>query len=119
MSPNAREGQVDYIEFPATDTGALRRFYTAAFGWRFEDYGPNYTSFSDGRLAGGFQSSGEDRPSRPLVVVFAADLEGARKRVIQCGGHISREIFAFPGGRRFHFKDPDVNELAVWSDAKR
>ena len=54
MSQNKPENQIDYIEIPASDIAATKQFYSAAFGWKFEDYGPNYTSFHDGRLAGGF-----------------------------------------------------------------
>jgi predicted enzyme related to lactoylglutathione lyase len=34
--------------------GRVKQFYRAVFGWKFKDYGPGYTSFHDGRLAGGF-----------------------------------------------------------------
>ena len=107
---------IDYIEFPCADTGRVKAFYNAAFGWTFEDYGPDYTSFHDGRLAGGFTKDARVSADGPLVVLYAADLEGIQAKVVQAGGKIVKEIFSFPGGRRFHFADPEGNLLAVWSD---
>jgi predicted enzyme related to lactoylglutathione lyase len=44
------DNQIDYVELPARDIGATKQFYGAVFGWKFEDYGPGYSSFHDGRL---------------------------------------------------------------------
>jgi predicted enzyme related to lactoylglutathione lyase len=109
------ENQIDYIELPATQIDATKQFYSAVFGWKFEDYGPDYTSFSDGRLAGGFST---DMPGGRgvLVVIYSGDLAATQQKVAEAGGTIAKEIFSFPGGRRFHFTDPNGNELAVWSD---
>ena len=116
MDTQSNEGRIDYIEFPATDIAKTKAFYTGLFGWKFTDYGPDYTSFEDGRLAGGFYRKDPVTPGGPLVVIYAADLTGMQTKVQAAGGAISREIFSFPGGRRFHFTDPSGNELAVWSD---
>jgi uncharacterized protein len=116
MSNAANDRRIDYIEFPALDAAKAKEFYTAAFGWKFEDYGPQYTSFHDGRLGGGFSADDTERPAKPLVVIYAADLEAAQRAVEQAGGKITRPVFSFPGGRRFHFTDPGGNELAVWSE---
>jgi hypothetical protein len=107
---------MDYIEFPATDIQATKRFYEQVFGWEFTDYGPDYTSFTDGRLTGGLRKVDSHPTGGPLVVIYAVDLEQLQKAVIEAGGTIVREPFEFPGGRRFHFTDPSRNELAVWSD---
>ena len=110
---------IDYIELPARDLERVKVFYAGVFGWSFEDYGPDYCAFNDSRLDGGFYRA-ELRSSTAngaaLVVLYAADLEGTRQRVIDSGGEIVRDIFSFPGGRRFHFADPNGNELAVWSE---
>jgi len=116
MSNAANDLRIDYIEFPAVDIGLTHRFYTEVFGWKFEDYGPNYTSFSDGRLAGGFAKAAKVERGGALIVVYAADLAGAESNVKAAGGMIVKPIFSFPGGRRFHFTDPNGNELAVWSE---
>ena len=108
--------QMDYIEFPATDIEATKRFYGAVFGWSFTDYGPNYTSFFDGRLGGGFTMSAQPVKGGPLVVLYAQSLEETQRKIVGAGGKILIEIFEFPGGRRFHFADPNGNELAVWSE---
>ena len=115
-SNSDNEGRIDYIEFPATDIEATKTFYGNVFGWKFEDYGPDYTSFVDGRIAGGFDRTARMSAGGLLVVIYAADLESMEAAVRAAGGRIVREIFSFPGGRRFHFSDPNGNELSVWSD---
>jgi predicted enzyme related to lactoylglutathione lyase len=110
------DGRVDYVEFGAPDLPAIKRFYTEAFGWEFTDYGPEYTSFVDGRLSGGFRRMDPGVAGGPLVVIFALELERTAVSVTRAGGRIVRPTFSFPGGRRFHFVDPAGNELAVWSD---
>ena len=108
--------QMDYVEFPATDIEATKRFYGAVFGWSFTDYGPNYTSFFDGRLGGGFTMSAQPVKGGPLVVLYAQSLVETQRKIVEAGGKVLIEIFEFPGGRRFHFADPNGNELAVWSE---
>ena len=108
--------RIDYVEMPATDIAATRRFYEKAFGWKFTDYGPDYTSFEDGRIAGGFTTERETSRGGALVVLFAVDIGEAERRVQAAGGKVVKPTFSFPGGRRFHFTDPSGNELAVWSD---
>jgi hypothetical protein len=117
MEPKINDRRVDYIEFPATDLAATKAFYIGVFGWKFTDYGPDYTSFEDGRLTGGFWKQAKVAPDGgPLVVIYAADLAGMEAKVRAAGGAIVKEIFPFPGGRRFHFTDPSGNQLAVWSE---
>jgi uncharacterized protein len=110
---NAR---IDYIEFPATDIARTKAFYEQAFGWKFTDYGPDYTSFEDGRLSGGFTKEAADAHGGPLVVIYASDLAATEKKVRDAGGTIVKDAFSFPGGRRFHFADPSGNVLAAWSE---
>ncbi|HLK64955.1 MAG TPA: VOC family protein [Bryobacteraceae bacterium] len=116
MSNSANDRRIDYIEFPATDIAATKRFYQEIFGWKFEDYGPEYTSFADGRLAGGFWTSPKVQAGGALIVIYATNLEATEAKVKTAGGAIAKPIFSFPGGRRFHFTDPNGNELAVWSE---
>jgi uncharacterized protein len=111
----SRNKTIDYVEFHATDLVAIKQFYSQLFGWEFEDYGPDYTSFKDGRIAGGF-SRGLALPGGPLVVIYVDDLQSTEKQIKDAGGKITREIFSFPGGSRFHFTDPGGNELAAWSE---
>jgi len=108
--------RIDYVEFPATDIAATKRFYQQAFGWKFTDYGPDYTSFEDGRLTGGFHTERAAGKGGALVILFAVDIDDAERRVRDAGGTITTPTFSFPGGRRFHFADPSGNELAVWTD---
>jgi len=111
--------QIDYIEFPAADLNAAKNFFGAVFGWSFEEFGDDYMAFSDAGVDGGFYRS--DLASRAadggaLVVFYSAELEVTRANIEAAGGDIVKEVFAFPGGRRFHFTDPNGNEFAVWSD---
>lgn len=116
MSQAENDRRVDYIEFSATNIEEIKRFYSEIFGWEFTDYGPDYTSYNDGRLSGGFQKVKEVAAGGPLVVVYSSNLAEIEARIREKGGQIVRETFEFPGGRRFHFSDPSGNELAVWSD---
>ncbi len=114
-----REDAIDYVEFPVVDLPKAKAFFSALFGWTFVDYGPDYASFSDGRIDGGFFLSGA--PVKPdagalRLVFYKADLEAAEARVTALGGTITKDIFSFPGGRRFHFADPNGSEYAIWTD---
>ncbi len=107
---------INYIEFKAVDITATKRFYHECFGWEFTDYGSDYVAFKHSGIEGGFERTDGEIQQGALVVLYHEDLESALQTVVEAGGLISKEIFSFPGGRRFHFKDPSGNELAVWSD---
>ncbi len=109
------DGKIDYLEFPVGDVGAVKEFYATAFGWTFQDYGPTYAAFSEG-LDGGFDADPAERSRAPLAVLYATDLEAMLAKVEAAGAVILKPIYAFPGGRRFHFRDPAGTELAVWSE---
>ena len=108
--------RIDYIELPIVDLKEAKRFYGEVFDWKFVDYGPEYTSFNDGRLDGGFRKEPTVQIGGPLIIIYSINLELIQERVKSAGGTIIKEIFEFPGGRRFHFTDPSGNELAIWSD---
>jgi hypothetical protein len=108
--------RIDYVELPAGDLGAAKSFYASAFGWGFTDYGPTYAGFEDAGLDGGLAAGDAAATTVPLVILKAEDLEGALARVEAAGGEITAPIFEFPGGRRFHFRDPAGNELGVWGE---
>jgi len=112
----SQDRRIDYVEFAVADLEAAQRFYGAVFGWTFISYGDDYVSFHDGRLDGGFFRSDDVSTGGPLVVLFALDLEATRAAIVEHGATIVKEIFEFPGGRRFHFTDPCGCTLAVWSD---
>ncbi|MDF1838060.1 MAG: VOC family protein [Planctomycetota bacterium] len=108
---------IDYIEFAATDMEASKAFYSAAFDWEFNDYGPEYAGIrKEGGEAGGLRLDTAVPTGGPLVILYSGDLEGTLEAVQDAGGRITKEPFSFPGGRRFQFLDPAGNELAVWSD---
>lgn len=110
------EGRVDYVEIPVTDLDRTRAFFEQLYGWEFQEWGPDYYSFSDGRLDGGFRRAAEPAPASGVLLVFySQDLERDYARVKQLGATISQEIFDFPGGRRFHFVEPAGTEFAMWT----
>ena len=115
MSTADQHHRIDYIEFNVASITASKAFYGDAFGWTFQDYGPTYAAFSEG-LDGGFDADSEAHTTVPLPVLYAHDLEAMQAKVKAAGGVIVRPIFTFPGGRRFHFRDPAGTELAVWSE---
>ncbi|WP_166256444.1 VOC family protein [Marinobacter salicampi] len=112
-------GKINYFEMPSKDLEATKRFFGEAFGWSFVDYGPDYVAIENAGLDGGFFKSDQvcrTSTGSVLVVLFSTDLEGTLEKVTLAGGRIVRKIFPFPGGRRFHFSDPNGNEYAVWSE---
>ncbi len=116
---NPQSGQINYIEIPTTNISASKEFFTQLFGWNFVDYGPDYCAFSDAGINGGFFKSEltvSTTKGAPLIVLYSTNLAQSLSEIEHAGGTISKPIFAFPGGRRFHFLDPSENEYAVWSD---
>ncbi|MCF7560084.1 VOC family protein [Sabulilitoribacter multivorans] len=111
-----KDNHINYIEFKADNLEEVKGFYSSCFGWKFTDYGPNYVAFSESGLEGGFEKVESKIINGALVVLYHNDLDLAKRNVLKYGGKISKDIFSFPGGRRFQFIDPSGNELAVWSD---
>jgi len=111
-----KDNHINYVEFKAKDIEKIKEFYTASFDWTFTDYGPTYTAFSESGLAGGFEKTENEITNGALIVLYHKNLVLIKNKIIEAGGKIIKDIFSFPGGRRFHFVDPSENELAVWSD---
>lgn len=112
---------INYLELPAKNLEATKDFFNTVFGWSFQDFGPDYSAFSDQTIDGGFYKSDLSSSSgngAALIVFFSQDLEATQKKIKTAGGVIVQSIFDFPGGRRFHFTEPSGNEFAVWSDKK-
>ncbi len=112
-------GHIDFIEFPAPSVPALQQtkaFLASAFGWTFKDWGDDYADAVGAGVGAGISADAQSRPAQPLVVVYSDDLERSREQILAAGGQIVLDIFSFPGGRRFHFREPSGNVLAVWSD---
>ncbi|MES9858085.1 MAG: VOC family protein [Sedimenticola sp.] len=111
--------KINYVEFPAIDIEASKTFFTEVFGWSFVDYGPEYTAFSDEGVNGGFyksELSASTEKGSVLIVFYSEALEATQAKIEAAGGSIVKPVFSFPGGRRFHFADPNNSEYAVWSD---
>ncbi len=118
----AQHEKLDYVEFASRNLSASKAFFEKVFSWVFTDYGPDYSAFSQAGLEGGFYRC-EDQGGIPdashgsaLLVFYSENLESTQGKVERFGGVIVKPIFSFPGGRRFQFKEPGGNELAVWSN---
>lgn len=109
---------INYIEFPLKDGEATKDFYNAVFGWEFTDWGPDYISFTGAAVEGGFNGEAGIKAHSPgiLVVLYTDKITEKLDDIVQAGGEIIKPVYDFPGGRRFHFCDPNGNELAVWSE---
>lgn len=116
MSTN---NQIDLIEFPAQSPEELKtitEFFATVFGWNYKDWGGVYSDTPDSGVTSGVIAAEPNRPTMPLAVIYAKDLEATKDKVVAAGGKIIADIYAFPGGRRLHFTDPAGHELAVWSE---
>ena len=112
----SRHHRIDYIEFNVTDIAEAKRFYGEAFGWTFNEYGPGYAGIKDGEgEMGGFAVAESVVTGGVLCVLWSDELEASKAAVLEAGGTIDKDIFSFPGGRRFEFLDPSGNRVAVWS----
>lgn len=107
---------INYIELYAKNLQAIKAFYSNCFAWKFTDYGPDYVAFENSGLQGGFEKTDKPIVNGVLVVLYHENLEQIKSVILKADGTITRDIFSFPGGKRFHFADPSGNELAVWSD---
>ena len=111
-----RHHSIDYVEIYVHDIPAAKEFYGGAFGWRFNDYGDAYAGIQapdgDGEVGG--ITTGDQRGGSPLVLLISEDLDGSRQAVSDAGGEVVEGPFDYPGGRRFHFRDPSGNVLGVF-----
>lgn len=113
---DSKNNFISYVEFKATDLEKIKTFYHKSFGWNFTDFGPTYVAFNESGLDGGFEKTEDAIVNGALIVLYHQDLVAIKDTIVKAGGNITKDIFSFPGGRRFHFTDPAGNELAVWSD---
>lgn len=105
--------RINYVELPVADTAVAKSFYELAFGWLMSEFGPTYAATTTGDVDLGLQGDAAEASRAPLPVIDVDGLDAWPDRVAAAGGTVVRPIFAFPGGRRFHFRDPSGNELAV------
>ena len=111
--------QIDYIEFPLPGADALKQsqsFFSKVFGWTYQSWGESYADTADSGVGSGLAADPASHAGPPLVVIYSDDLAATREKILAAGGTITRDTFAFPGGQRFHFKEPNGTELAVWAD---
>ena len=111
-----KNNHINYIEFKSKDIEKTKEFFSKTFHWKFTDYGPTYVAFSDSGLDGGFELTEDEIVNGALIVLYHKNLKEVKNSIEKFGGRITKPIFSFPGGHRFHFIDPSGNELAVWSD---
>lgn len=46
--------KISYVEFPSKDIDVTKDFFSNTFNWTFTDYGPEYTTFTNQSINGGF-----------------------------------------------------------------
>lgn len=109
--------KLNYVELPVQSTATTKAFFAAAFGWAFTDFGDDYAATMTGQTDLGLNGDRSQWTNAPLAVIEVDDLEATLAAVTGAGGTITQPIFAFPGGRRFHFRDPNGNELAAMQPA--
>jgi predicted enzyme related to lactoylglutathione lyase len=105
--------RIDYIELPSSNRAGTSAFFQAAFGWGITSYGPDYDGLEQAGIDGGVDQA-PGKVAATMAIVRTDDLDAAERRVVAAGGTITRAQFDFPGGRRFHFREPGGNEMAVW-----
>jgi predicted enzyme related to lactoylglutathione lyase len=105
--------RINFVELPSKKLAEAKSFYSQVFGWALTDFGPTYSCTLTGDVDVGFQADTAEATAAPLAVIAVENLEEALAAVRKAGGTICKPIFSFPGGRRFHFLDPNGNELAV------
>jgi len=119
METKIQQSRFDYVELPAkTREGLLKikSFYSGVFGWSYTDWGEDYSDTKDSGILSGLNADPSQAPLHALAIIYVQDIETKRNEIISAGGRITRDIFSFPGGRRFHFTDPIGNELGIWTD---
>lgn len=119
MSRSHTLNHIDYIEFPAANGEALKQsqhFLSEVFGWNYKRWGDTYADSANSGVANGINADPANRPQQPLAIIYTDNLSALREKIIAAGGKITLDIFAFPGGKRFHFREPGGIELAAWSD---
>jgi len=105
--------RICFVELPTASVGTARSFYADAFGFAMTDFGPTYSCTMTGDVDLGLQGDAKEASRAPLPVIQVESLEATETKVKRAGGVITKPTFSFPGGRRFHFRDPAGNELAA------
>ena len=119
MKNKKQKARIDFIEFPVKsleDLSKTKSFYSSVFGWSYKDWGDDYSDTKDSNVGSGLNADPSHKSEHPLAVIYVDTIEITKVAIVSACGRITRDIFSFPGGRRFHFIDPTGNELAVWSD---
>ena len=119
MNPKNKNSKINYVEFPINDKKKFQKaklFYSSVFKWNYKDWGDDYSDTQDSGVSSGINADSSHNTENLLVVIYVENIKEIKENVKKSGGKIIKDIFSFPGGKRFHFTDPGGNELAVWSD---
>lgn len=109
--------RICFVELPLGAIEPAKTFYAKAFALEMTDFGPTYACTMSGDVDLGLQADAQEASRAPLPVIQVDSLEATEALVREAGGTITKAIFGFPGGRRFHFRDPGGNELAAMQTA--
>ena len=105
--------RLNFIELPTRDLATSQKFFARVFGMAMTGFGPTYACTMTGDVDLGLQADESEATAAPLPVIEVEDLEAILAAVTATGAAVTKPIFSFPGGRRFHFLDPAGNELAA------
>jgi predicted enzyme related to lactoylglutathione lyase len=118
-----RDNTICFVELPSTDLMKSRAFYSALFGWEFEEVpGMNYLLFSaNGGISGGFRKVSHISPDQGVIASIAVkDIHETLDRVESNGGSIIMPKTPLPGKRGFiaDFADPFGVICRLWSPCR-
>ena len=117
---NATRNRVVHFEVLGRDSGALRKFYSEAFGWSLgpaDDSPLQYSMvhFTDG-IEGGIGKAPEG-PGHVTFYIGVDDLASALEDVEKSGGKTIQPPTPLPGGGAFAmFADPEGHVLGLVKD---
>lgn len=124
MSVSDAPPVLNYLELPGAGAFAeTKQFYTEAFGWGWLDFGPTYAEIKDAGMQGGLNGQATSAPPPepgaedgvgPLILFETDDLDRVAAVIEAAGAQITSGPYGYPGGRRFHFRDPAGNTLGVY-----
>jgi len=126
MKPNP----VVHFEMPYENSDRLVEFYSQAFGWQMQKFGPDMGDYvtaattetdenrmvkTPGAINGGFFPKKEDLPAQyPSVVIAVDNIKDAMKNVADAGGKVLGDPVEIPGiGHYVSFTDTEGNRVSM------
>ena len=125
-----KQNPVVHFEMPYEDSDRLTKFYSEAFGWQMQKFGPEMGDYvtagttetdenrmvkTPGAINGGFYpKKAPGAAPHPSVVISVDDINDAMKRVRDAGGNILGEPVEIPGVCHYvSFTDTEGNRASL------